>query len=575
MCRSLTPPLALQEGRDAFAAERDDSEERKLRHWRTIDAPSTLRKLAKAMQTYTIRLCRLKMQASDQTTGVQAAMTIAASRFDERSPWTSRDSQRLARAILRSSVRPSLAVIRHVLRDHLRSLFVSPSLGSVNEEGRLRHERAHLSNSAKTSAYQEGEKWKGKQRTDIPGLDMARSDGLGSHLTLRVCLDMIATLSSNKRAGPEEEPWEALWPLIVPPLVTLIEDSDPVWRERGTRLFVEQVLTRRTATGIEHRSLSLAKLQAVPVQLLQRSNLVPLLQGTLFSSLTYLSHPRGASLLHHALSALVLLARSLPERSRERAEMLMRILQEGVLRTWTFMPKSVGSMPELPEADTDEDEDGGERATERDVLTTTFTHLSSLCFELEILSARFVDVALDFLSAQIAGLYESLVSGTSAPAGYSPKAFVGLVDVEQETRKTRTKLVRGKEAVRASRVLVERACAGAVEISASASSEEQKPKPDGATGEQDSLFPSIPPGLAQWTSKCLSAYVKAWLALSDAPSLQASHPGSSPLEREKEQLAEELSRAIRAWTRVLPERVSEVSSETCRVESSRVGSSCG
>ncbi|PWN17819.1 hypothetical protein BCV69DRAFT_123051 [Microstroma glucosiphilum] len=449
--------------------------------------------------------------------------------------------------ILISSVRPSLAVIRHVLRDHLRSLFASSSPGAVNEEGRLRHERAHLSNSAKMSAYLEGEKWKGKQRTDIPGLDMARSDGAGSHLTLKVCLNMIATLSSSrKQKRPNEEPWEALWPLIVPPLVTLIEDSDPVWRERGTRLLVEQVLTRRTPGSVGHKNLSASELQAVPVQLLQRSNLVPLLQTTLFNSLTYLSHPVGASLLHYALSALILLARSLSERSRERAEMLMRILQEGVLRTWTFMPKS--TMPTSLDQDEEEGGEGEEPATEIDVLTTTFTHLTSLCIELEILSARFLDVALDFLSAQISGLYESLVSSTSTSAsvGANAKTFAGLVDVEQERKTTRAKLLRGREAVRASRVLVEQACTEAIVEPTAVTEEEHKstPHPDQATSKDDPFFPTIPPGLAQWTSKCLSAYVKAWLALSDAPLLQSEGARTSPLEREKDQLAEELKSAI-------------------------------
>lgn len=506
-----------------------------------------LRELSLELGRYSLRN---KGQQDQQSAVVlKAQVVIAASRFLGQSPWNTAPSRDRATRLLQTNVlRPTQDLIAAILQGHLRSLFMSPVQSSVTEEGRLRHERANLSGSVRSLDHDGGELWKGKRAAALESVDGPRLSGAASHQILAACLAGIDWLSNSSQSSAKQEPWEQLWPFLVPPLITMIEDSDPAWRERGTRLLVDGLLRASTgsrdrwslATSIK-RSSKLAPKQSAALspatQMLQRANLVPLLTTTLFNSLTYLSHPKGTRLLHHSLCGLYSLAQSQPQGSRLRAESLMKVVQDGIFRTWSFMPKSLSELP----VSTDEEagEDGKDEEAEQhetDVLTSTFHHLTLLAKEMGILSARFLDVSLEFLAAQIASLYE----GLHAFAGSHPKTeSLQLGRSPQEEKKRQRRMLRALEAVKAMRALVEAASSRLTSSSQST---------DASAGQS---LPSLPPNLPQWAMRCLTSIVKAYLAVVDLK--QPSDVKSSfPLEQ---RLQEELRLTCRLWTRVCPEQI--------------------
>ncbi|OMP86226.1 CCA tRNA nucleotidyltransferase, mitochondrial [Diplodia seriata] len=119
---------------------------------------------------------------------------------------------------------------------------------------------------------------------------------------------------------------EKIWPLVVPPVLALLDDSDPKFKAKGCDLL---------------RLL----LEITPPSLLKRTGLAKEFKDTLFPCLTYLPsltpETESITLLNAAYPALISLARTchpvsspvdpLSEASHERAKSLDELIWEGIL----------------------------------------------------------------------------------------------------------------------------------------------------------------------------------------------------------------------------------------------------
>lgn len=501
-CQALTPPVEfIRETNDAYADVISPERTQALERWRSGEAPALLRSLSRqdALLRLPIRARTLDPDRGKSAAEIQQQTLLAASRFVSRiAGHNCKESRQISRRIVGRKPRP-IEAIESILSSHVRPLFLSADPGSVNDQGRARHERANISSSTTTRGYEdERPAWKGGRGSLLllSGEQEERCRSIALPSTLDVCLRAIAEYNDTSQQTKDRfDAWERLWPLLLPPLMRMIEDSDPKWRLSGTELLQRYLLPSPKAT-----------------QLLHRANLVPHLETVLFSSLTYLSSSTaGVQLLDVALAALRSLSApaqpgNSPVEQRASAQKLMRIVQEGILRVWTFAPRSVLEPPQpndedaISEDDGCDDEDGaGYDTTSADVdlLTVTFVHLRRLSNDLEMLMARYLDVTLDFLFAQIGGCYEALVE----PA--QQHKAVGYVDGRSQFRNRMRRLRRVTAAVQAASSIVQ----------AVLSSRAEAPSSNNAATTK---MTDLPPNLWPWVGRALTCHVQAWLALTDS-----------------------------------------------------------
>ncbi|CAO1636526.1 unnamed protein product [Sympodiomycopsis kandeliae] len=521
-CLQLTPPFDLQEGYDAFATPVSDEARSWCDKWRAEEAGRLLRRLSSEYSAYSIRRLWSGAKPCAEDTALRSKILIATARFLQAFPWSTATSRQIALTLIaRPGLRPSVDTIEVILRQHVRSLFVSPLPGSVNEQGRLRHQDGNLTASMRAGIIDEGELWKGKRAADVPDVEMRRNVGAGSHAVLGLCLSGIRHLSKKDTTSAAEGAWERFWPVLIPPLMTMIQDSDPLWRCRGTSLLNRYLLKPEppaTGSSMHHwgfhfRRESIAAISGGPsvshgsaLEMLQRANLIPLLQETLYTSVTYLSHSSGAALLDDSIASLIKFSDTYPAKSREQVEEYMKIIQNGILRTWTFMPRNMTV--------------GDDSSDETDILSITFDHLSTLTTKLGMFSARFLDVVLEFLVAQITGLYDSLAM----------EAASGSI------RKTQIKSARTSKAVK-SMIAIIQACL-----------------PSANNFDASNVAPH-PPNLSVWCTPSLIAIVKVWLALYDHDLVDNEGRRS---DRSTKELLTQLQHCWKTWCNLFPEKSSEV-----------------
>lgn len=184
-----------------------------------------------------------------------------------------------------------------------------------------------------------------------------RNEALGCTNVLSWCLDAVRLES--------ESDWSAVWPLIVPPLLTLLEHAQPRFRLRGSVL-VHRLLLRPTAAE-QGADGGKGRRQAVLGALLVRTGIGSLLERALHVNLTYVDDERYApALLHHSIGALrqLILLTTRPiayvqpthaphevaargtaspgeaqdDCGKRCMEALLRLVSEAVLSTWSYLP---------------------------------------------------------------------------------------------------------------------------------------------------------------------------------------------------------------------------------------------
>ncbi|PWN87916.1 hypothetical protein FA10DRAFT_281439 [Acaromyces ingoldii] len=390
----------------------------------------------------------------------------------------------------------TVALARHVLAHYIKPLFSATQTDSVRTDtGRAASKPAGLVDNPlhrATSTAEEDIVWKGG------GLDLASTAAvrvLGEPMLLQIegdhrnaalgCCHVLgaacqslgrgATLTKTTTTTTEEDEedvdaWPDLWPLVLPPLLTLLEDAGPRFRLVGARILATSLLS----PGSVEARLRVASLMG-------RTGLAPLLFAALETSFAYAassSDPYAAPLLEASTDAHIRLALLLRPRpgsgsgpgsdndEHSQRLRLYTVLDDAVLRIWAYSSTSSSS----PATPSDKDEDGCEPT---DVLRTTLATLLRLSQPdaLGPAMAPYLDTLLDFLCAHF---------GSAERGALAIRAAAGLVD--------------------ACRV---RRCSG----------DRNGDGHGGGSNDEDEekqVEMLVAPGVARWSGKILASVCRAW-----------------------------------------------------------------
>ncbi|KAI5894425.1 uncharacterized protein SCHCODRAFT_02624635 [Schizophyllum commune H4-8] len=133
----------------------------------------------------------------------------------------------------------------------------------------------------------------------------------------------------------DREAYEDLWHLIIPPIMTLLDDYQSAYKLRGN-VVVRDMLAR------------------VPAGLLKRTGVAALLQTSLNKSLGVTEGTHAPAILREASAAILsLVALTTVEGSRERFDQLCALLGDGIIgTTWTYASREkdvmLASLQALP-----------------------------------------------------------------------------------------------------------------------------------------------------------------------------------------------------------------------------------
>ncbi len=131
---------------------------------------------------------------------------------------------------------------------------------------------------------------------------LERNEALG-------CVNVLSWCVGNLQLGTGSD-WSSVWPLIVPPLLTLLEHQQPRFRLRGT-LLVHRLLLRPSTPSIlpdgegENEQHSIRRSGMILGRLLIRTGIGSLLERALHVNLTFIHDEQYApALLSHSIGAL-------------------------------------------------------------------------------------------------------------------------------------------------------------------------------------------------------------------------------------------------------------------------------
>ncbi|UZJ51781.1 hypothetical protein CBS101457_001101 [Exobasidium rhododendri] len=356
-------------------------------------------------------------------------------------------------------VQLDIGLVTHLLECYLKPLFSCTPSSSINAStGRAAKGSSRFVDSTDISsraALMEDEIiWKGGDvesaaKKDLfgsrivfdvdckAGILQRRHRGLGSCNVLYICCCSIQALKIGTYNS-----WEQYWPLVLPPLLILLEDSSPIYRLLGSRILNTTLLRAKNNT-------------MTTGTLLLRSGVATLFRQNLEASLTFISAKLSAPLLQSAAESLILLSQCttadlrtslspsshvVQDGGRERFSQLGKLIDEGVLRVWAYAPASLSSLQESREAPTEALlEDDIELREAIDVVDASIVVISRLTQDdaLGIGVARYLDVGLEFLTAQLMGLENKLERRKDSKRGtvslqrevYSAKAIEALLVV--------------------------------------------------------------------------------------------------------------------------------------------------
>ncbi|PCH41573.1 hypothetical protein WOLCODRAFT_163213 [Wolfiporia cocos MD-104 SS10] len=228
-------------------------------------------------------------------------------------PWTSDAAREQAQEILLPYALPDASILQDILSRHVKPIFQSNTHPSLNpSSGRTLPRPA--GGPLAQSSHLEGQVWK-----EHPG---------------------IADLVSWCVQRCESNLYEKLWHLIIPPVMTLLDDFEPPYKLHGINI-VSDMLVK------------------VPADLLRRTGVDGLLFTSLKTCLTFLHNPETPDLLRAAtrtLITLVLLTTSAG--SARRFDQLCAILGDGIIgNVWLYATResdaieaSLDVLPEVVQA---------------------------------------------------------------------------------------------------------------------------------------------------------------------------------------------------------------------------------
>ncbi|CCM03990.1 uncharacterized protein FIBRA_06146 [Fibroporia radiculosa] len=231
---------------------------------------------------------------------VQAQVVFSVAHFDGEGPWISEDAGRDAKGILQLYSAPEVSLLQEILSRHVKPVF---------------HANPHPSLNPST----------GRKLSRAAGGPLAHLDHLEGQ-TWKLHTGIVNTLSWCLRHSSSIV-YEKLWHLIIPPVMTMLDDYEAPQKMHGIRLVTEM-------------------LQEVPADLLCRTGVDRLLSSSLKTCLTFLHSPETPSLIRAAVCTFVSLTlRTTPPGSEERFNQLCGILGDGIIGgVWIYAARDADAI---------------------------------------------------------------------------------------------------------------------------------------------------------------------------------------------------------------------------------------
>ncbi|KAF5357658.1 hypothetical protein D9758_007440 [Tetrapyrgos nigripes] len=249
----------------------------------------------------------IKQVNGSKLTPQESAKIIAVTApFEGQGPWVDAESGKLAADILSEFSEPDVPTLTHLLSQHVKPVFQSNPHPSLNlSTGRKLHRPA--GGPMATQDFYESQAWKKNP---------------GASNLVAWCVKHI-----------KREDYDRLWYLVIPPVMTLLDDYQTYHKLQGVQIVLEL-------------------LQRVPKEVLKRTGLDGLLLTSLNTCLGQLDTMETPALIRGAILAslsLILLTTD-PGTSRQ-FDQLCNLLGEGIIGTiWLYSSGKPDSILESLEA---------------------------------------------------------------------------------------------------------------------------------------------------------------------------------------------------------------------------------
>lgn len=141
------------------------------------------------------------------------------------------------------------------------------------------------------------------------------------------CVYGLPSLPGLLKSRSQSDDYESLWHLLIPPIMTLLDDYEAPYKLHGIRV-VSKMLER------------------VPSDLLRRTGVDGLLRQSLIMAMTNLNNPETPSLIRAAVPALLsLVLLTTTPGSTEQFDQLCAIIGEGIIGSvWTYSPHDMDAV---------------------------------------------------------------------------------------------------------------------------------------------------------------------------------------------------------------------------------------
>ncbi|TKY86625.1 hypothetical protein EX895_004264 [Sporisorium graminicola] len=196
------------------------------------------------------------------------------------------------------------------------------------------------------------------------GVEEAGVQSVGERNEALGCVNVLSWCVDALRLEGEAD-WSEVWPLVVPPLLTLLEHPQPRWRLRGSVIAHRLLLKPSRPVKAEDANATEGRRHEVLGNMLVRTGIGSLLERALHVNLTYIHDEQYApGLLEQSIGALrqlVLLTThpisyrvvgqtpppdaawsslddSEDDCGKRRMDALFRLVSEAILSTWSYLP---------------------------------------------------------------------------------------------------------------------------------------------------------------------------------------------------------------------------------------------
>ncbi|KZW04005.1 hypothetical protein EXIGLDRAFT_716025 [Exidia glandulosa HHB12029] len=230
----------------------------------------------------------------------QARIVATVAPFDADEPWVSESNHATAKEILDVFAPPGVALIQEILLNHVRPAFAKTPHPAVNLATGRKLARPIGGVGATHDLYDE-QTW--KKHPGIPAI-------------VHWCTTNIETTE-----------YEQLWHLIVPPLMTLLDDYETRYKIWGVRI-------------------ATAMLQRAPAALLHRSGIDSLLDKSIVSTFYHLHNPETADLLRISIPGYIALVERCTELdSMDRLNKLFDLMGNNIIGSiWIYASRDADTI---------------------------------------------------------------------------------------------------------------------------------------------------------------------------------------------------------------------------------------